>query len=457
MVFSEVLKRFVQESPVCVMMQLIQENMFAPKKLDELFAGEAVTGYTRSLLFSTVVDVMGEVVCRVRPSVNAAYLKKQNAIPVSIKALYDKLSKIEPPVSAGLVRHTADEAARLIDKLKGARTPWLPGYRILALDGNHLNGTEHRLKVLRTQGGGALPGLALAVLDPERRLFRDVVCSEDGHAQECTLLLPLLERVRPYEVYLADRHFCISSFLFELARREAFFLIRQHKGRLRWEIRGRRRFKGRSETGKVYEQEVVLTDPATGETMTCRRITIQLDQPTREGETELHLLTNLPAEDASALVVAELYRRRWTIETAFQELTVHLSCELGTMGYPPAALFGFCVAMACYNLFAVVQAALQKVHGEEQIENELSHYYLVDELRGTYRGMMIAVSPEDWTPFQSLSVGELAKRLIEVARHVDLAQYKKQKRGPKKPKPKRSASRAKHISTAKLLKNKEET
>jgi hypothetical protein len=439
------------------MMQLIQENIFAPQKLEELFADTAVTGYTRSLLFSTVVDVMGEVVCRVRPSVNAAYLKKQDTIAVSLKALYDKLSRVEPAASAGLVRHTALEAARVIDAMNGARTPWLLGYRVLALDGNHLNGTEHRLKALRTKGGGALPGLALAVFDCERRVFREAICSEDGHAQECTLLEGILEGVRAFEVYLADRHFCISSFLFELNRREAFFIIRQHKGRLRWKTRGRRRFKGKSETGKVYEQEVVLTDPATGETMTCRRITIELDQPTRDGETELCLLTNLPAEDASALQVAALYRKRWTIETAFQELTVHLSCELNTLGYPPAALFGFCVAMACYNLFAVVQAALQKVHGEEKIENELSHYYLVDELRGTYRGMMIAVSPEDWVPIQSLSAEDLAKHVFEVAQHVDLAQYKKQKRGAKKPKPKRSASRAKHFSTAKLLKDKEET
>jgi hypothetical protein len=41
---------------------------------------------------------------------------------------------------------------------------------------------------------------------------------------------------------------------------------------------------------------------------------VVLDKPTRDGETELHLLTNVPAKDAKAKVIADLYRRRWTIE-----------------------------------------------------------------------------------------------------------------------------------------------
>ena len=42
-----------------------------------------------------------------------------------------------------------------------------------------------------------------------------------------------------------------------------------------------------------------------------------LDTPTRDGETELHLLTSLPPE-VSAATVAMLYVKRWSIESAFQ-------------------------------------------------------------------------------------------------------------------------------------------
>jgi hypothetical protein len=63
---------------------------------------------------------------------------------------------------------------------------------------------------------------------------------------------------------------------------------------LRWRLVGERRYRGRTTTGKVYEQEAILTDPETGEERAVRRITIELDRPTRDGDTELHLLTNVP-------------------------------------------------------------------------------------------------------------------------------------------------------------------
>ena len=68
-----------------------------------------------------------------------------------------------------------------------------------------------------------------------------------------------------------------------------------------------------------------------------RRVTVVLDKSTRDGDTEIHVLTNLPrVEDAP--VIAELYRKRWTIETAFQELEETLQSEINTLGYPKAAL-----------------------------------------------------------------------------------------------------------------------
>lgn len=77
-----------------------------------------------------------------------------------------------------------------------------------------------------------------------------------------------------------------------------------------------------------------LTDPVTGETLLVRRITIPLRTPNKKGEKALYVLTNLPAEKASACLVADLYAKRWTIETAFQQLTDDLRCEIDTLAYP---------------------------------------------------------------------------------------------------------------------------
>src|SRR5438132_11912536 len=351
------------------------EQICAPQKLDELFATVAQEQYTRELLFSNVVDLMSLVVCRTSKSVNAAYARKKEEIGVSVQALYEKLNRLEPAVSRAVVQHTGREVCALLGHMKGLRAPLLPGYRIKILDGNHLGGTEHRLAVLRETNAGALPGIVLAVLDPEAMVIEDVLPCPDGHTQECTLLQPLLEKVQPREVWIDDRHFCTSAFLFGLARRGAFFITRQHAGHLVWRLHGKQRFVGRGPTGRVFEQAVILTDPKTGAELTVRRVTVKLKKPTRDGETQIHILTNLPQADADALLVAELYRCRWSLETVFQELTVHLRCEPSTLGYPPAALFAFCIACACYNILAAVKGALRAVHGDETVQNKVSNYF----------------------------------------------------------------------------------
>ena len=45
-------------------------------------------------------------------------------------------------------------------------------------------------------------------------------------------------------------------------------------------------------------------------------------------------------------------------------MTTVLKCEVNTLGYPPAALFGFCVALAAANVYADVKGALRAGYGE---------------------------------------------------------------------------------------------
>ena len=52
-----------------------------------------------------------------------------------------------------------------------------------------------------------------------------------------------------------------------------------------------------------------------------------------------------------------MYRRRWTIETMFQQLEAHLHSEVNTLGYPKAALFAFCVALAARRVRAALAAS----------------------------------------------------------------------------------------------------
>jgi IS4 transposase len=452
MLLDDIFELFAQESPVSVMVRGTLENALNPPALDQLFEETAERQYTRTLLFSSIVDLMSLVVCRIRPSINAAYQKLAPILSVTRKAVYDKLDRLEPEIGAALVRHTATVLEPVITAMGGDLPAWLPGYHIKIIDGNHLAGTEHRLKELRTTGAGALPGQALVVLDPHRMLVTDVVLCEDGHAQERSLLDRVLALVQPKDLWIEDRNFCTTGFVFGIARRAAFFVVRQHAGNLRWEFAGKRRSCGRIETGKVFEQTIRVNHDD-GEVLFLRRITVILDQPTRDGDTEIQILTNLPVKDARAKTIAELYRKRWTIETAFAELEATLQGEVETLGYPKAALFAFCVALVSYNVLSVVKAALRSVHGAQVVSQEVSGYYLADEVAGTYRGMMIAIPEEEWVVFHDLSPVVLGQVLRDLARNVRLSELRKQPRGPKRPQPKRGiVGQQNHVSTAKLLK-----
>jgi IS4 transposase len=448
MILSAVFQRFVEQSPISVMARGAMEYALAAADLDRVFAKAADRQYTRSLLFSALADLMGTVVCRIRPSVHAAYQADPGRLGVSIRAVYDKLNRLEPGVTEAVVAHTAAKLGPVIRRLNGRRPRLLPGYQVRVLDGNHLAATDRRLDVLRGHAAGPLPGQALVVYDPDAGLVTAMVGCEDGHAQERAFLPAVLTRVRPREVWVADRNFCTTGFLFGLVQRRAAFVIRQHRQTLRGELVGRRRAAGRCDGGRVWEQAIDLRDEV-GVRLVVRRVTVQLDAPTRDGDAEVHILTNLPTSVPAARV-ADLYRKRWTIETAFAELAKSLSGEIDTLGYPRAALFGFGLALAAANVLAAVKAAVRAAHPDAA--DEVSGYYLADELAGTFRGMLIAIGPKHWAVFGRVDDAGLAQLLKAIAKQMSVSRYRKHPRGPKKPPAPRRRDRGKpHVATARLL------
>jgi len=449
MSLHQVFEAFIKETPICVMARATLQRLLDPQRLDELFARTAQQQYTNELLFSTLVDLMSRVVLGQEPSVHAAYRKLEDRIPVSDQSVYNKLQHVEPAVSAALVRDSAAHVAPVIAKLHACLPPLLPGYRVRFLDGNHLAATEHRLQELRFTWAAPLPGTVLAVLDQEWMTVTDVLLLEDGHAQERSLLEDVAQLVGANDLWVADRNFCTLGFLLGISKRDGFFAIREHAG-LPGTLVGKRRFKGRCETGEVYEQPARLRDED-GKVLKVRRVTVVLDKPTRDGDTEIHILTNLPQE-VGAVQVAEIYRQRWTIEGLFFEVAQTLSCEIDTLGYPKAALFAFCLGLLASNAVALLKAALRAVHGEELVSRTLSAYYLVLEIRQTYAGMMVAIPPAHWQVFNGLSDADMAKVLKEIAGHVSVKRYRKTVRGEKKPAPQRKRYRnGEHVSTAKII------
>ena len=446
---GKIFERFVKQSPVSVMARGLVERVLGDETLDELFERVADRQYTRELLFSSVFDLLSQVVCGSRQSVHAAYQADPESIGVSITSVYNKLNGMETQTAASMVRHSAEAVTPIISKMGSALSALLPGYRVKILDGNCLASTEHRIKELRQTAAGALPGKSLVVFDPALKLIVDVFPCEDGYAQERSLLDEVVKTVEPGDCWIEDRNFCTRQFLFDIKRKKACFVVRQHQS-MPWQSLGRMKKVGRIDKGMVYEQPICVTDDQ-GNELRLRRVRIRLDQPTRNGEEDVFVLTNLPKK-VSAVKVADLYAKRWRIETAYQELTDHLNCEINTLGYPKAALFGFCAALVAYNVMSVIGAALRSVHGEETVEQKVSSYYVADEIAATYRGMMIAIPDKHWRVFGQMTAREFVRVMRMLAEQVNLSRFKKHPRGPKKQRPQRKFDKHHpHVSTARLI------
>ncbi len=451
MLLATVFDQFVKESPLTVMARALLEHALQPGPIDEMFERTATVQYTDKLLFSTVVDMLGLVVCGFYDSPHAVYLNQRHLFPVALTNVYKKLAGVELPVMRQLVRENAARLTDVVENLGGTLPPLLPGFRVKILDGNCLAGTQHRIEELRGIAAAPLPGKTLNVFDPQLGLVVDVFPCEDGHAQERALLGPVLDSVQEGELWIEDRNFCTVGWLCGVVlRRKAHVLVREHKG-LPWTAVDELRYVGRVETGEVWQQNVTVT-AEDGAVLELRRIVIKLDEPTRDGETELALLTDLTVEQADALTLARLYRKRWQIETVFQVLTETLECEHPRLGYPKAALFAFCVTLVAYNVLAVIKAALRVVHGTDKVEQEVSLHHVTGEIRRTYTGMMIAIVPAHWVVFRDISAKELANTLLELAGRVDLSKYKKAPTKAKKPKtPRKYDPKHPHVSTYKVL------
>src|SRR5260221_3274588 len=166
MLLSHVFERFVEKTPFAVMSRSLLERALTPEALDALFEEKADSQYTRELTFSSVVDLMGQVVTSAFPSVRAAFLDKSFDISVSLTSLYNKLQGIEAEVSAELVAHTARQLRPLIQEIGGTLPESVPGYEMHVLDGNMIAATDHRLGETRGNSAATLPGKSLCVLRP---------------------------------------------------------------------------------------------------------------------------------------------------------------------------------------------------------------------------------------------------------------------------------------------------
>jgi len=456
---SHKLEAAVEVSPLTVLVQGLLAWIFPVGFLARLFREAAPRQRDQKLAISAITGLMLEVVTGTRQSVHAAYKADQMSptptLGTSFQALYQKYGRLDPEYSAAVVRASAQRCILLV----AAATAVLPelfgweGYRVRILDGTDLNGSEHRLGVLRRLRSAGLPGRCVVCYEPALDLVVDVALSEDAYTSERVLVRQILERAYKNDLYVCDRFYCTTDILFRLDDQNASFVIR-HFDRLRWHPVKDRGVPGRVETGSVSEMEIDVEDPETGRSKRMRLLTLELDTPTEDGDTTIRLLTNLKRVDARR--ICELYRERWRIERHFSMLKTVLNGEVDSLGQPRAALFALCMAMVAGNALGVVKRLLSEAHGADLWE-QLSGYYLTDEVCFNYRAVELLVGDSGRARLSAMPAREFWAWYQEVASRVrPWAFTKTRARGPNRPQPKPiSGKRRPHYSTHRLLAEKE--
>jgi len=444
-----ILDPFAKGAAPAVMMRLALDWILERTSINRLLEGVGEGQYDREFLLAHFVAVLGDVACGFRSSVRSAFLKRQLQEVASLRAFYAKLARMELAVSEAVVREAADQARELIEAAGGLKDEPIPGYAARIIDGNILTGTDHRVEATRGTRSAVLPGMSLAVYEPASGVVREVILEENAHAQERSLFDRIA--VAAGQLWIMDRNFCVRSLLDRIVAADAFFLVRWHSSALPYQELEPLRSVGRVAGGTAFEQTIRADGPRAEAGLTrLRRIVLRLDEPSRNGETEIVLITNMPAT-ASAEDCCRTYRERWKIERHFQRLTDLLHCEVPTLGYPRAALFAFCMSVVAGDALAVLLGSLRVAHGED-LTTELSEHALVREIAEVHPGMMIAAPPELWPSPNGLATAELAGLLNELAANVPVHRMLRSPRGPKrKKKPATSGRRIHHLATKKLL------
>ncbi len=308
MLLDAIFDPFVQQTPVTVMVRALMERAFSAEELDELFDQTAERQYTRELLFSDLVYLLLLVVCSVHPSVSAAYkvmaARWRGDQKVSLQQAQRHGAAHWPGPGS---RYSTEALKPVIEQMDGSSSKFLPGYRVKIVDGNHLGATEHRLDSLGEVGSSPLPGQSLGVMDPQLMLAIDYFPCEDAYTQERAILPQILETVEAKDVWIGDRNLCTQLFIFGIAERNSFFILREHQN-LPWQASSELKWVGSCDTGEVFEQQIQLSYK--GKSLSLRRILVQLNHPTRHGDSQVVALTNLPPEVVDGIKTSQLYLER---------------------------------------------------------------------------------------------------------------------------------------------------
>lgn len=345
--------------------------------------------YEDELTFATLVRVIRDALVLHGGSANRAINDAVDAgrLECAPSGIYRKLGNLPPTLSQALLRRGTQRLAPLAAAPGGASSSssrTLPtcfdDLDVIVIDGKKLKHAAKRLLATRAYSSGSLLGGKLLVaLSLRSGLAVAANADEDGERNDVPLVGGLLAEMqmlraatavhaaasaataaRPF-LFVADRQFADLNIPALLARDGDHFLLRSGKNLTFQSDPSRAEQSGVDEMGRAFTQAWGWVGGTKDKRQRerrryVRRITLTRRADENDDGDDLVLITDLLDESAyPAADLLGLYRLRWTIEQAFQQVTEVFALERLIGASPRGIIFQGALCLLIYNLTLTIK------------------------------------------------------------------------------------------------------
>jgi Transposase DDE domain len=432
-------RELMRRSPLAASVLEACDYMFDDQLLASIWEHGRGRCYEDTLTFDALLRLMRDALIRHGGSAHQLFveLESDNKNPVDESNFYRKLSRTPADVSRGLLSGCTQRLALLMPQTRRSLPGCFDGFELIIADGKKIKNATKRLKPARGYQGALLGATALVALNLRSGMAIAFSDSLDGMTNDVPLVCELMPQL--YELFpdrpiltIWDRQFDdVRTFGRLSTRPQDAWIVRV--AQMKTPFAAEESVKTVDSLGRAVLDEVGLLGKE-DKAMRVRRITLFRDNAA--GEENIVVQSNLldrrryPAAD-----LLGLYRERWGIEQAFQQVTQTFSLEHLIGSSPKATLLQFSFCLLLYNLMQLIRAWV--ADNGQVLASTVSLFYLFNDCRKELEAW--AYHTDGSWPRTHRTAAQMRQRLAQLLEDIwDPIRYTKNadKRPRPKPKPK---------------------
>jgi hypothetical protein len=373
-------QELLERSPLAGSVLEIFDFAFDQDLLDGIWETYRGRCYEDVLRFEDFLRIMRDALIRHGGSAHKLYrdLESRGTQPCDESNFYRKLARMPVELSRALLRECTRRLGPLLPESMIRLPACFDGFEVIAGDGKTIKNATKRLKPTRGYRGKLLGAKALVALNLRSSMAVAMSDSLDGLSNEVPLvpqLMPQLYEVAGPRPILSvwDRGFYDLRTMRRLTHRPGdAFVVRMKQNQMPFAVESS--VETRDKQGRRALDQIGVLGQGK-QAMRVRRITLF-----RAGEEDVILVSSLLDRDRySAADVLELYRYRWKIEEAFQQVTETFSLQHLIGCAPKAVLLQFSFCLLLFNVMQVVKAYVAWTG--QVMPTIVSMYYLFDDVK----------------------------------------------------------------------------